>query len=51
MRFEVIMVVMMSMLIFWALMPCVLVRRYHFGETFSSEDGDSMFLQNGGIYL
>jgi hypothetical protein len=47
-RFEVLMVVRMTVLLFWVEMLCRLTGRYqHFG----AEDGDIMFLQNVGICL
>jgi hypothetical protein len=40
--FEVLTAVKMLILVFWVVMQCGLA---------SAEDGDSMFLQNSGIYL
>jgi hypothetical protein len=49
-RFEVFTAVRMVMF-FWVLAPCKLVDRcQRFGEIYSPEDGDSMFLRNVGIY-
>jgi hypothetical protein len=62
-RVEVLMAVKMSMLLFWVVTPCGIVGRYQrFGWTcclhlqpssviFRTEDGDSVFLRNFGIYL
>jgi hypothetical protein len=44
MRFEVLIAVKMSMLVFWVVMPCEFVGRY---QRFRP----SMFLQNVGIFL
>jgi hypothetical protein len=47
----------MSVLVFWVITTCGLVGNHRcFGEThylqhFNSEDEDSMFLQNVGVYI
>jgi hypothetical protein len=47
MRFEVLMKVNKSILVFWVVTSCGLVGRYiHFVETYYPEDGGSMSLQN-----
>jgi hypothetical protein len=53
MRFEILMVVKISMSDFWVVTPCRLASRYQcFRGTYCfPEDGNSIFLQKTGIYL
>jgi hypothetical protein len=46
-RFEVLVVVKMTVLFFWVVTPCGLLGRY----SILAEDGDSIILQNIGICL
>jgi hypothetical protein len=49
-RFEILTAVKMSMSFFWAVTPCDLIGRYQC-SIFKADAGDSMFVQNAGIYM